>query len=268
MHVQQHAARRDADCDPRGEACEQRPCRACASAPEQERGRRVEGRRRRRVAARERRPEGRRDRVERGPQPIDELLDRQRQGLLAAHDGEDERHNPDGLLPDRLGDREDDAQDDDDVDAPELRDVVEEVRRRPRRVTVSPFGDALVDPGQVCVRAHQVGERAEQHSAANHQDQCQRERKSRRDGRIEPRVQQRAQPRMPGDRLAGLLRRVERRRQLRPGDPRVAPGDEPDDEADCQRKCEEDEYRHSGTLGSRPRAWGISPRSLHWKRIV
>ena len=104
--------------------------------------------------------------------------------MTATMNGDD----PDAPFPDRLCDGEDDAEHDDRVDASELRDGVEDVRRRRRGVTVSPFRHAVVDPGQMGVRAHQVREHAEQHAATDREEHRERQRKPGRRRRVEPRV--------------------------------------------------------------------------------
>ena len=95
------------------------------------------------------------------------------------------------------------------VDASELRDGVEDVRRRRRRVTVSPFRHAVVDPDQLRVRADQVREHAEQHAAADRDDHRERQREPGRGRRVEPRAQEGAEIRMSPDRLADLARGIE-----------------------------------------------------------
>ena len=93
--------------------------------------------------------------------------------MTATMNGDD----PDAPFPDRLDDGEHDAEGDDRVDASELRDGVQAVRRQRGCVTVPPLRDAVVDPGQLGVRAHQVGEHSEQRRRRRREQQRERQRR-------------------------------------------------------------------------------------------
>ena len=240
VDVEQHAARGDRDGDPDRETGEHRARRTAAPPAEQKRRRGIERGRCRRVAARERRPERRRRGVEGRAHPVGELLHRQRQDLLAGHDRDDERHDPDAPLPDRLCDGEDETERDDRVDAPELRDgrsrpCVDSRESRdgsptsPRRCRSRSSGSSCA-PGTRALRAA-------------------RRRRSRGAARASAQARSRPPDRVarPGRRAAADACRPSRptlRAVSSAGaaagarDPRIPPDDEPDDQAGGQSECE------------------------------
>ena len=218
-------ARGDRDGDPRCEAREHRPRRATAPSSDQERRSGVEGGSGRRVAARERRPQRRSGRVERRAHAVGELLDRDvsrtpHRAMTATMNGATQ-YAP---LPDRLGDGEDDTEHDDRVDASELRDGVEHVRRRRRWRGCFPISPR----------------RCRSRSAASLRGRGTRARRPAR-RRRSPMIiasvsaspvaaagsssgaQEGAEIRVPPDRLADLARLIQCREPCRRRGPRVSP---------------------------------------------
>jgi hypothetical protein len=135
-----------------------------------------------------------------------------------------------------LDDREDRAQHNHDVDAPELGDAVEDVGRERRGVRVSPPRDALVDPEEVRIRAHQVREHSEEDTAGNRQHEGKRQREPRCHLRVESRSKRRPQTRMSVSRFADLACRA----AGRVGRARKPPREQTDHETGGQGEGEEE----------------------------
>src|SRR4029077_3379256 len=128
--------------------------------------------------------------------------------------------------------------------ASKLSQVVENVGRGRRRVSIAPLRHTVVNSQQAGARPDQVREDAEHDASRNRRDHRDGEGKTGCSLGIESRSKEGAKPRMSPDRLAPLTRRGDRRVRGRGRKPRIAPGDKPDDSGDGQDECEEKEKWH------------------------
>ncbi len=110
----------------------------------------------------------------------------------------------------------------------------------------APLADALVDLGELRVRANQVGEHAERDDSDEDDDERESEREPGRRRRIDAPAQVPAQPPeplVPGDDVAdlprGLVARLGDARRVR-----IVRGEHGDERADGQSDEEEQEKRH------------------------
>ena len=100
--------------------------------------------------------------------------------------------------------------------------------------------DALVDPEEVRIRAHQVREHSEEDAAGDREHQRKRQREPRRHLRVESRSKRSPQTRMRVSRFADLSRRT----GGRVGGARIPPREQTDRETGGQGKGEEEQEWH------------------------
>src|SRR5205809_4304 len=131
---------------------------------------------------------------------------------------------------------------------------------------IPPLRDALVGSVQVCVRANEISEQGEQETAADDDEESERQGEAGCGSRVEPRLERTAQGPVAADHLPDLSRAREGGLR-RGGRPRKAPDQEADRKADSQSEDEQQQQRHviqkveEGNLPSSPLSKRILPHA-------
>ena len=137
------------------------------------------------MPARERRAETCGRGVERRPHPIGEVLDGDRQDLLADHHGKEERSAPPAPCPQEVEGQDDEREGDDDLPLAEIGDEMKPAGGELRPVVEAPFRGRVVQPLRCWQRTGEVGEQAEQKAGADRDAERESEEQSAGDAPVE-----------------------------------------------------------------------------------